>query len=186
MANFSKPIRGRAYKFYIGLVSRADTKLLQNPPTLQAADFNISKDGGTFTALTTTPSTNPSGSRAVMIDLSATEMDANNIVLQCVDNAGAEWCDQLISIEPREQKIDYAHFVMRDTSGNPATGKTVSVQVLRDDGTFAAIAGSVVEESYGLYRAPLTLTEMNAQDSATLYCTATGCMPQFITYTSVY
>jgi hypothetical protein len=187
MATSFKPVKGRAYKFYIGLVDQSNTKLLKANPTLAGADFNISKDGGAFAALTTTPSANPASGRAVMIDLSAAETTADNIVIQCVDAAGAEWCDQMISIETREQKSDYFHFVMRDTSGNPATGKTVTVTRVIDNGSFGAgTIGTVTEIANGVYRVQLPLADLNAQDCTTLYATATGCMPTLITLTSAY
>jgi hypothetical protein len=187
MATSFKPVKGRAYKFYIGLVDQANTKLLKANPTIASGDFQISKDGGSFANLTTLPSANPASGRAIMINLSSTETTADNIVIQCVDAAGAEWCDQLIAIETREQKSDYFHFVMRDTSGNPATGKTVTVTRVIDNGSFGAgTVGSVTEIANGVYRVALPLADLNAQDCTTLYATATGCMPTLITLTSAY
>jgi hypothetical protein len=41
-----------------------------------------------------------------MIDLSASEMAADNIVIQCVDASGAEWCDQLINLQTTASQLD--------------------------------------------------------------------------------
>ena len=102
---------------------------------LAAGDFQISIDGGAFANLATLPTVTPAGGRAVKISLSAAEMTGDNIVVQAVDAAGAEWCDLFIDIETKEQAIPNLHFVMRDTSGNPA-GQCQTVS-----GVFAGGAG---------------------------------------------
>lgn len=66
----------------------------------------VSKDGGAFANLTTLPSANPASGRAIMIDLSATEMTADNVVVQCVDAAGAEWCDLFVNLQTTARQID--------------------------------------------------------------------------------
>lgn len=106
MATYNTPKRATAFKMYIGLVSQADAKLLKVNPTIAAGDFQISKDGGAFANLATLPSVNPAGGRAVMIDLSASEMTADNVVVQCVDAAGAEWCDQMINLQTTVSQLD--------------------------------------------------------------------------------
>lgn len=106
MPTYNTPKRGVAFKMYVGLVDQSNTKLLKANPTIASGDFQISKDGGSFTNLTTLPSANPASGRAVMIDLSASEMTADNIVIQCVDAAGAEWCDQLINLQTTASQLD--------------------------------------------------------------------------------
>lgn len=106
MAQYNTPKRGVAYKFYIGLVDQSNTKVLKANPTIASGDFKVSKDGGAFANLTTLPSANPASGVAVMVDLSATEMTADNIVVSCIDAAGAEWCDQLINIQPTVRQLD--------------------------------------------------------------------------------
>lgn len=106
MPTYNTPKRGVAFKMYVGLVDQSNTKLLKANPTIAAGDFQISKDGGAFTNLTTLPSANPASGRAVMIDLSASEMAADNIVIQCVDASGAEWCDQLINLQTTASQLD--------------------------------------------------------------------------------
>lgn len=106
MPTYNTPKRGVAFKMYVGLVDQSNTKLLKANPTIASGDFQISKDGGAFTNLTTLPSANPASGRAVMIDLSASEMAADNIVIQCVDASGAEWCDQLINLQTTASQLD--------------------------------------------------------------------------------
>lgn len=106
MPTYNTPKRATAFKMYIGLVDQSNTKLLKANPTIASGDFQISKDGGAFANLATLPSANPASGRAVMIDLSASEMTADNIVIQCVDASGAEWCDQLINLQTTAAQLD--------------------------------------------------------------------------------
>lgn len=95
-----------AYKFYVALVDQSNTKLTKAAPTIAAGDFKVSTDGGAFANLATLPSANPAAGRAVMIDLSAGEMNGANIVVQCVDAAGAEWCDLIVNIQTSTRQMD--------------------------------------------------------------------------------
>lgn len=106
MAQYNTPKRATAFKFYIGLVDQSNTKVLKANPTIASGDFKVSKDGGAFANLTTLPSANPASGAAIMIDLSATEMTADNVVVQCIDASGAEWCDQLINLQPTVNQLD--------------------------------------------------------------------------------
>ena len=73
-------------------------------------------------------------------------------------------------------------FVMTDsTSHAPVTGKTVTVQVSKDGGTFAASTNAAAEVGSGVYKVGLTATETNAT-SVTLRCTATSCDDQIIVF----
>lgn len=106
MATYNTPKRATAHKFYVGLVDQANTKLLKSNPTLAAGDVQVSKDGGAFANITTLPSASPAAGRALMVDLSATEMTADNIVVQFVDAAGAEWCDLFVNLQTTARQID--------------------------------------------------------------------------------
>lgn len=120
MSTFNTPKRGVAHKLYVGLADQSNTKLLRANPTLAAGDFQISKDGGAFANLTTLPSVAPAAGRAVMIDLSATEMTADNIVVQCVDAVGAEWCDLMVNLQTAARQID-------DLAYPATSGRSLSV-----------------------------------------------------------
>ncbi|MDP2323530.1 MAG: hypothetical protein Q8N51_05815 [Gammaproteobacteria bacterium] len=106
MPTYHTPKRATAYKFYVGLTDQANTKLLKANPTLAAGDVKVSKDGGAFANLTTLPSANPAAGAALMVDLSGTEMTADNVVVQFTDAAGAEWCDQMINIQTTARQLD--------------------------------------------------------------------------------
>ena len=115
MTSYVTPRKNVAHKFYIGLTDQSNTKLLKANPTIASGDFKVSIDGGAFANLATLPSANPASGRAIMIDLSSTEMNGDNIVVQCVDAAGAEWCDKLIAIQTTARQIDDLAFPV--TSG---------------------------------------------------------------------
>jgi len=106
MATYNLPKRATAHKFYVALVDQANTKLLKANPTLAAGDVQVSKDGGAFANITTLPSANPASGRSLMVDLSATEMTADNVVVQFVDAAGAEWCDLFVNLQTTARQID--------------------------------------------------------------------------------
>ena len=65
-------------------------------------------------------------------------------------------------------------FPMLDTSGDPATGKTITAEISKDGGAFAAIAASVSEISGGWYKVDIAQAEINADEIA-LKFTASGC-----------
>lgn len=91
--------KATAFTFYTALTSQADTKLFQANPTLAAGDVKISKDGGAVANPDTLPDAEPDAGYAIRVQLTATEMDADNVVIYFHDAAGAEWCDQLIVIQ---------------------------------------------------------------------------------------
>ena len=93
------PQKGVAYTFYISLVDSADPSKFKIDPTIASGDFNVSKDGGALTTVDTLPVVSPSGSPMVKVDLSATEMDADEINVVAVDLAGDEWQELVFAIE---------------------------------------------------------------------------------------
>lgn len=160
MATYVPPKRGTALTFYVSLVSQANTKLMQANPTLAAGDVQISKDGGAFANLTTLPVVTPASGRAVKVDLSATEMTADSVVVQFVDAAGSEWCDLFVGIQTAARQIDDLTFPT--TSGrsldvtatgaagidwgnveNPTTALNLSGTNIDVDQVVASVSGAV-------------------------------------------
>jgi len=115
MPSFVTPKKNAAFTMYVGLVDQANTKLLKANPTLAAGDVKVSIDGGAFANIATLPVVTPAAGRAVKVDLSAAEMNGDNIVVQFVDAAGAEWCDAHINIQTSARQIDDLAFPV--TSG---------------------------------------------------------------------
>lgn len=182
MASYSVAKKNTAFKFYIGLVDQSNTKLLKANPTIASGDFKVSIDGGAFANLTTLPSANPASGRAVMVDLSASEMNGDNVIVQCVDASGAEWCDLFYAIQPAaaglQKNVARTKFPFEMTDStlhNPATGKTVTVTRSIDGGSFGAGSLSAVTEvASGMYYVDFAASDMNG-DAITLLATATGC-----------
>lgn len=197
MASYVTPKKNTAWIGYVGLVDQANTKLLKANPTIAAGDFKVSIDGGAFANLATLPTVTPASGTAVKISLSAGEMNGDNIVVTCIDAAGAEWCDQFINLQTSVRQIDdllaatrlktntavsnYAFLMTDSTTHNPATGKTVTVTRNIDSGTFGAgTIGAVTEVSNGIYRVDLPAADLNGA-VVTLRMTATGCDDLFVT-----
>ena len=98
-APYSPAIKGEDFVTYITLEDYAKPGNLKSSPTLASGDFKISKDGGAFANLATLPTVEPSGSVSVKIPLSTTEMNADNILITCVDQtAPKEWADYSFTI----------------------------------------------------------------------------------------
>jgi len=98
-APYNPPNRGEDFQIGIALEDMANPGEYKVNPTIAAGDFKVSKDFGAFASLTTLPSVAPSGGRQVQIQLSATEMTADVVTIQCVDQTTPkEWADKLISI----------------------------------------------------------------------------------------
>ena len=99
MANSNPPRRNQAFTTYITLRSASDNISLKSSPTIAAGDFKVSKDGGAFANLATLPSVAPAASVSVLVTLSATEMDADNVLITWIDQtASKEWADGSICI----------------------------------------------------------------------------------------
>lgn len=188
------PKRNAAYTFYLGLVSQADTKLLQTNPTIAAGDFQVSTGGGAFANLATLPVVEPAGSQVVKVVLSAAEMNAANVVVRARDAAGAEWCDALFPIQTSLRQIDdlatavlkrgvafpnFPFSMVLTATSLAATGKTVSVYASLDGGAEALI-GTATEVGNGGYEIDLSSANMNAASIA-LRMTAADCWDRRIT-----
>lgn len=98
-APFNPPQKGEDFIFYIALNDEATPGSFKANPTIAAGDFKVSKDGGAFANLATLPDVDPNSGVAVKISLSATEMDADNVVVTGIDQtATKEWSDFFYNI----------------------------------------------------------------------------------------
>ena len=89
---------GVATTMYFPLIDKGATDLESTPVTIASGDCKISKDGGAF-ANTTTASFSHVAGGIYSIPLTATEMQAKQIVIKVVDQtATKEWEDQVIII----------------------------------------------------------------------------------------
>lgn len=98
-APYNPPVKGEDFICYIALEDYSNPGNMKANPTIAAGDFQISKDGGAFANLATLPTVTPASGRAVKITLSAAEMNADNVFIQCVDQTSPkEWADNCINI----------------------------------------------------------------------------------------
>ena len=96
---YNPPANGAAFRFFISLPDQAVPGAVKSSPTIAAGDFKVSKDGGALANLTTLPSVAPAASVMVQIDLSGTEMTADNVTVVCIDQTTPkEWADTVINI----------------------------------------------------------------------------------------
>lgn len=89
---------GVATTVFFPLIDKGATDFEATPVTIASGDCKISKDGGAF-ANTTTASFSHVAGGIYSIPLTATEMQAKQIILKIVDQTGTkEWEDQCIII----------------------------------------------------------------------------------------
>lgn len=89
-------IKGQIYNDYLTLPSRATAYSMQVTPTIVAGDVKVVKDGGAPANIATLPTV--SGT-VVTYTLSATETNADSILVLFKDQAGDEWVDVTVKIE---------------------------------------------------------------------------------------
>jgi hypothetical protein len=51
------------------------------------------------------PTVTPASGAIVKIVLTAAEMNGDNVVVQCIDAVGAEWCDQIIDLQTSQKGL---------------------------------------------------------------------------------
>lgn len=134
MADYTVPVRGEAFVFFVSLVSQADTKIAQVNPTLAAGDVKVQTDDGSLANITTLP-TGAASSKRVKVSLSASEMTGDNIWIQFSDAAGAEWCDLGVCIQTSARGVD-------DLAYPTVSGRSLDVSAGGEAGVDWANVGS--------------------------------------------
>lgn len=98
-APYNPPVKNEDFKIRVGLADAAVPGSFKSSPTLAAGDFKVDKDGAGLNNLTTLPTNVPAASVCVLVELSATEMNADVVTLVFIDQTSPkEWCDLVISI----------------------------------------------------------------------------------------
>jgi hypothetical protein len=106
MTTYNPPKKNTAFVFHLSLISQANTKIMQANPTLAAGDFKVAIDDGAPANFATLPVVDADFTKRVKVELSAAEMNGDNITLICSDAAGAEWCDLVINLQTVARQID--------------------------------------------------------------------------------
>lgn len=157
MPSYVTPKKNTAYVFYVGLVDQANTKLLKANPTLASGDVKVSIDGGAFANLATLPDAEPNSSAAVRVQLSSSEMNGDNIVVQFIDAAGAEWCDQLINLQTSARQID-------DLAYPATSGRSLAVDA---SGNVTAAIATRLKTNQALNNYHFLMTDSTTHNPAT-------------------
>lgn len=98
-APYNPPVKNEDFNFAVFLEDYASPGNWKSNPTIAAGDFQISKDYGAFANLATLPDVEPNSTRQVRVQLSSTEMNADIVVIQWVDQTNPkEWADGAITI----------------------------------------------------------------------------------------
>lgn len=98
-APYNPPVKNEEFKVRIGLEDMANPGSFKANPTLASGDFKVDKDGAGYNNLATLPTNVPSGSTDVLLELSATEMNADVVTITCIDQTSPkEWADFKLSI----------------------------------------------------------------------------------------
>jgi hypothetical protein len=98
-APYNPPIKNQDFKIRISLEDYNNPGSFKSNPTIAAGDIKVDKDGGGLTNLTTLPTVSPASSVLVLIELSATEMNADVVTIVAIDQTSPkEWSDLVISI----------------------------------------------------------------------------------------
>ena len=128
----AEPKQNTAFTLFLGLEDTAGSGFVVDP-TIAAGDFQVSIDGGAFANLATLPVVAPAGAQTVQVDLSAAEMDGDNVVVRAVDQAGSEWKDVLVAFElPKANITDVFDSFANSASVVDAAGVR-TITVFEDD-----------------------------------------------------
>jgi hypothetical protein len=139
--------------FYTSLVAQGGPATFQSSPTLATGDVKVSKDGGAFANITTLPAVTPSGSKSVKVQLSASEMNADEVIVLFSDAAGNEWCDKLVTIRTGLRQIDDLV-----TGGAGALSRTIGITVGGSPLEGASVWVSTDAPGVNVVAGPLTTT----------------------------
>lgn len=148
---------GQAFTFYTNVIKADGSEFMPNP-TIVSGDVLISKDGGTWNSLTTTPTSSPAASRVIKVDISATEAQATNLSIWFVDQAGSEWQPAIFFLRRAVPSVDMVSIDGEDFSGHTATLKLKNLDIQNDAGhairavsTSASYAGIYAHGGYGIF-----------------------------------
>lgn len=180
MTTYVTPKKNTAWIGYVGLVDQSNTKILKAAPTLAAGDFKVSIDGGAFANLATLPTVAPAGGAAVRLNLSAAEMNGDNIVIQCIDAAGAEWCDQLINLQTTARQIDDLAFPTVSGRGIAvdATGNVPIQSVLKKNQSIASFEFMMTDSTTHAPATGKTVTATRSIDGGALAAGTLGAVTE--------
>ncbi len=99
---YDPAVKAVAWQTAVALQDLANPGSLKANPTLATGDVKVDKDGAGFINVTTLPTVTPAAGRRVAVSLSGTEMNADLVTLQFVDQTvPKEWADVVLVIQTR-------------------------------------------------------------------------------------
>ncbi len=147
MASYNPPKKNAAFVMYLSLRSQADVRLFQVNPTLATGDVKISKDGGSLANVTTLP-TVVSSTALVKLELTSTEMNADNVTVLFSDAAGGQWCDLVLNLQTAAAQFDDVALIKSKTDNLPGSPAAVgsAMTLAADAVNSTSLAASAVSE----------------------------------------
>jgi len=98
-APYNPPVKNEDFVTYVALDDMNAPGRTKADPTLAAGDVQIKKDTGAYANIGTLPAVDTAGDDVVRVALTATEMNADNVVIRFKDQTDPpEWADKVISI----------------------------------------------------------------------------------------
>lgn len=98
-APYNPPKKNEDFIFYAGLEDMSNPGRFKSDPTLAAGDVKVKKDAGAPANIGTLPAVDAAGEYVVKVTLTATEMNADNVVIRFRDQTDPpEWGDLIVSI----------------------------------------------------------------------------------------
>jgi hypothetical protein len=98
-APYNPPKKNEEFKLRVALGDFANPGNFKSNPTIASGDWKVDKDGGGLTNLATQPTVSPASSVLVLLELSASEMNADVVTIVGVDQTSPkEWSDFVMSI----------------------------------------------------------------------------------------
>lgn len=98
-APYNPPKKNEDFQVRIALKDVSDSRSFKITPTLAAGDFQVDIDGAGFNNLTNIPTVSPAATCAVLINMTAAQMNGDVISIRGVDQTNPkEWCDFFMSI----------------------------------------------------------------------------------------
>lgn len=139
MASYVPPTKNGASGWigYVQLSPRTPTGQFQANPTLATGDVKVSIDGAALANLGTLPVVTPASSTWVKVTLAQAEINGDNILVQFIDAAGAEWCDTGFTLQTAAQTIDGLNTLI---DALPTNAELATALGTADDAVLAQVA----------------------------------------------
>ena len=157
MASFP-PKKNTTHAFEASLVDSTDRPEFKANPTLAAGDILVYKDGASGANIATLPTAIDSG-RVLTFSLSAAEMNADRVFIECRDVAGGEWDAVSFLIETSSQQI--ADLATATAVTNAIATNTYTINSNNPD--FDYVSGDEMPINFDVYdQDNVTATDLSA------------------------